>query len=1071
MRVGTLPSREINFSNLSPPPGPGFALWLTAAVRAGSSETVRAYQDQDIFNMPYTDHDVGVQARRMDHLRRTEKQSVDDISRVVSIKKLFHCHVDSFNHFVNSGLSDIVRGVESQHISVGPGSRQVDIWLEDLKIESLRSKVSAVATSSSQTPRSCREVGETYKTSMSVSYCWRLQGNDAMQRRVVQLGQCPVMVQSNVCSLARLCPAELVAFGEEANEAGGYFIINGIERMIRMIIMQRRHHILGLRRRAFLKRSPLFTEYATVMRCVSNDEHSSTIRLHYMRNGSLKVAFQHRREEFFIPAGLVLRSLVACSDAELHERACMELLGTSSHEETFVKERLAIIQEECQSLYIFTQISALSYLGQHFRTLLEASASESDAAVGERFLRDTIFIHLSRNGDKLSLLLLMMNKLLTLVTGGCGPDDPDSLVNQEVLLPGLLLQKIVREKIQISFQKVLTQIRGLDCRINEDIGRVIDETASLDIGKALEYILATGNLVSPTGLGLSQASGFTIVAEKLNYFRYLSHFRSVHRGAYFMELRTTAVRKLLPESWGFLCPVHTPDGSPCGLLNHLTEMCEVVVPDKDPLVRSERLDLIKSKLAWALVDAEHRSRFHHSVPVIVEGVHMGYISIADVERAVAALREAKTGSQLSLQMTEICHIPVHGEHGLFPGLYIFYGPSRLMRPVQQVHTGKIELVGTLEQSFLSICSLRKEMNDIFTHSELKMTSALSCIASLTPWSDFNQSPRNMYQCQMAKQTMGTPMHSICFRSDTKLYRLHTPQRPVALTYTYDKYALDNYALGTNAVVAVLAYTGYDMEDAMILNKGSLTRGFAHATLYKTIVETASKHELIGMNASQSRTNEHIDSFGTVDVGSVASPGSTVLRVNNGEGLTKSRQIRIKGTDPAVVDRVVLTSTTQKGNQNVKRAAITFRYDRNPVIGDKFSSRHGQKGVLSFLWPEEDMPFCERTGVRPDVIINPHAFPSRMTIGMLVESLASKAGAMAAVFADATPFKRDKKYSSPAERYGSLLREHGYNFCGNESMINGYTGESFSVDIFIGVVYYQRLRHMVSFDMIFFFRFD
>jgi DNA-directed RNA polymerase I subunit RPA2 len=110
---------------------------------------------------------------------------------------------------------------------------------------------------------------------------------------------------------------------------------------------------------------------------------------------------------------------------------------------------------------------------------------------------------------------------------------------------------------------------------------------------------------------------------------------------------------------------------------------------------------------------------------------------------------------------------------------------------------------------------------------------LSAIASCTPWSDYNQSPRNMYQCQMGKQTMGLPMHSFCYRPDTKLYRLQTPQRPIAVTEAYDKYAIDDYPLGTNAVVAVLAYTGYDMEDAMIVNKGSMERGLAHATLYKT----------------------------------------------------------------------------------------------------------------------------------------------------------------------------------------------------------------------------------------------
>lgn len=991
------------------------------------------------------------------------ESGAESTSRLEAIKKLFQSHVDSFNYLIETGLSRIVDCSKRQHILATSEMPSAEFWLEDLKVDTMKTnKLSGVQPTALKTPRACREAGETYRTLLSVALCWQIGDRDA-QRRIVHLGQCPIMVMSKVCSLAQLSRAELLVHGEEAHEAGGYFIINGIERMIRMIIQQRRHHIIGIRRRAFTKRSPLFSEFATAIRCISADENSSTLRLHYMRNGMLRVAFQYRRQEVFIPAGIVLRSLVACSDAETYARVCVELLSTNSFEETFVKERLAIMQQECRTLQIHTQVGALAYLGSHFRATLEASPDENDVAVGERFLENFMLIHLQHNGDKFSLLVLMMNKLLALVTGRCGSDDPDSLVNQEVLLPGLLLQSMIREKVHIAFQKVLSRVRRLNSRTDEKVAQIIDEVASADIGKAIEYFLATGNLVSPSGLGLSQTSGFTIVAEKLNYFRYLSHFRSVHRGAYFMELRTTTVRKLLPESWGFLCPVHTPDGSPCGLLNHLAEMCEVVVPGRDSQLCKKRLQQMKSLLEWALVDAEQREGANN-VPVVIEGVFLGYIAATQIEEVVTSLRAEKSKSRSHMNMVEICHIPLSSEHGLFPGLYIFHGPSRLMRPVIQLNSGKVEFIGTLEQAFLAIDSRQEHANKssrrVFTHTELSNTSPLSCIASLTPWSDFNQSPRNMYQCQMAKQTMGTPMHSICYRSDTKLYRLHTPQRPIAMTCAYDKYSLDDYALGTNAVVAVLAYTGYDMEDAMILNRASVDRGFAHATLYKTVVDYISRHDNIGASNLQQCGNEQLDRFGTVHIGSKVEPGSTLMRVCSVDGTSKVRHTRIHGTDPAIVDRVVLTSSTNKGNLTDKRAAVTLRYNRNPVIGDKFSSRHGQKGVLSFLWPEEDMPFCERTGVRPDLIINPHAFPSRMTIGMLVESLAAKACAAAGLFADATPFLRNASNRSPAARYGELLRDHGYNYCGNERLVNGCTGDSFSVDIFIGVVYYQRLRHMV-----------
>jgi len=987
----------------------------------------------------------------------------DFVSSAKQIQGLVRCHVESFNYFTSLGCVRIVNTIDPKTVNISNSGTRVRLWIEDLKLESLatniwtKSEVNQVNSS----PRSCREAGETYRAPLSVVFCWQIDGKD-VNRQTVQLGQCPVMVKSKYCALAELLPNDLTARGEEAHEAGGYFIVNGIERIVRLIIQQRRHHILGLRRRAFVKRSPLFSEYATVIRCIATDERSSSTRLHYMRNGSVKVAFQYKRQEYFIPLCILLRSLATCSDIELYEHLYVQLNVSLGAQESYVKERLSIMERECHELRIKTHFDALSYIGRNFRANIGADCGESDISVGERVLAEFICIHLKRSAEKLSLLLIMLKKLFAMVTGECIPDNPDSLLNQEVLLPGLLVQSLVREKIHDIFHKVVLHIQRLaKSPTDELIAQLIIDSGSLDVGKAVEYFLGTGNLVSPSGLGLSQTSGFTIVAEKLNYFRYLSHFRSVHRGAYFMELRTTAVRKLLPESWGFLCPVHTPDGSPCGLLNHLVDMCEIVTPSVEPEFNTVCLQAILSMLERAIIRAD---RSFDNLPVLVEGIFAGYLSTADATRVVDAMRAAKSVSASSvLALVEIAYIPSSTNRGVFPGLYIFYGPSRLVRPVQQISSGRTEYIGTLEQAFISVGPNCVSSAHMAAHVEFESTSMLSCIASLTPWSDYNQSPRNMYQCQMAKQTMGTPMHALCYRSDTKLYRLHTPQRPLAMTQTYDKYSLDDYALGTNAIVAVLSYTGYDMEDAMIVNKSSLSRGFAHASLYKTLSENISKHETVGLTYDKTdftSSDSNLDIFGVANVGSLIDPGAIIFKFGGLTNPAKSRQVRVRGTDSAVVDRIVVSQSQTSKQTAEKRAVITLRYDRNPVIGDKFSSRHGQKGVLSFLWPEEDMPFSNRTGIRPDIIINPHAFPSRMTIGMLVESLAAKAGALGGTFADATPFKSKIQKISPAEKYGCALRNSGYSFCGNESLVNGFTGEPFSVDIYIGVVYYQRLRHMV-----------
>jgi DNA-directed RNA polymerase I subunit RPA2 len=387
---------------------------------------------------------------------------------------------------------------------------------------------------------------------------------------------------------------------------------------------------------------------------------------------------------------------------------------------------------------------------------------------------------------------------------------------------------------------------------------------------------------------------------------------------------------------------------------------------------------------------------------------------------------------------------------------------------------------------------------------------LSVLARWTPFSDRNQSPRNMYQCQMAKQTMGTPATALAHRTDGKLYRLHTPQTPLARTDAHGAYAADEYPAGTNAVVAVLAYTGYDMEDAMILNAAALDRGFAHGSVLKTEVldvrdkdagrgggsgaavpgsrfqpepaaagarrppppaETAFGQTLPAHRPTPSPAPpphadaDRIDADGLPHVGAVLYPGASyAARVDRETG--RATVSRVKGDEVAVVDRVTVVGGGPRVAGPV-RAAVTMRVGRNPVVGDKFSSRHGQKGVLSRAWPDADLPFVEATGMRPDLIINPHAFPSRMTVGMLVESVAAKAAALGGRFADATPFAAaaaDAGTDAAADAvaaFGDALEAAGFSRLGGEGMISGATGERFAADVFVGPVYYQRLRHMVS----------
>jgi len=409
--------------------------------------------------------------------------------------------------------------------------------------------------------------------------------------------------------------------------------------------------------------------------------------------------------------------------------------------------------------------------------------------------------------------------------------------------------------------------------------------------------------------------------------------------------------------------------------------------------------------------------------------------------------------------------------GRFAGLFLYSGAARFLRPVVNLQLQTVEQVGPLEQTTLRIAYSEHTLQPgESTHREISPSNLFSVVASLTPFCDFNQSPRNMYQCQMGKQTMGTPYHSFPHRTDTKTYRIQSPQSPIVRNEAYTKYKMDDYATGTNAVVAVISYTGYDMEDAMIINKGSYERGFGHASVYTTTTidlnELRRKGEPLchsfgnrgeGEAGDASLFEPSLGADGLPHVGMKVEKGDplcTIVDESTGRHTVK----RHKSSEPAVVEEVRLLAS-DSSSATCDKASIKLRYNRNPVPGDKFSSRHGQKGVMSRLWPTEDMPFTE-SGITPDILFNPHGFPSRMTIGMLLETMAGKAGAMHAVVQDGTPFRFSEKHRA-VDHFGEQLRAAGYAYHGTETMYSGVYGVEMQVQIFVGVVYYQRLRHMVS----------
>jgi len=402
-----------------------------------------------------------------------------------------------------------------------------------------------------------------------------------------------------------------------------------------------------------------------------------------------------------------------------------------------------------------------------------------------------------------------------------------------------------------------------------------------------------------------------------------------------------------------------------------------------------------------------------------------------------------------------------------------------------VARGVIEFLDVNEEDNAFIAVTAAEITASHTHLEIDPFTIIGVVAGIIPYPHHNQSPRNLFQCSMGKQAQGIIGLNELVRNDTLNYLLAYPQQPMVKTAHIELINYNRLPAGQNASVAVMSYSGYDIEDAIIVNRAALDRGFERSFYYrrhenelKRVGDFGLKDQLIGKTAelkASERKNlsgyflkkyQCLDEDGLAKVGRNIQSGEVfVNRKVPVVGDSSERDLRklqesIKWNDePSTykthsqshyVDRVILTSN----DQNTLIKTIT-REMRRPELGDKLSSRHGQKGVCGLIVPEEDMPFSE-TGWRPDLIMNPHGYPSRMTVGKLLELIGGKAGCLKGRLHSGTAFAGDK-----VEDLCRILTDNGFSYTGKDTLISGTTGQYLSCYVFSGPIFYQRLKHMVA----------
>ena len=971
-------------------------------------------------------------------------------------------HLSSYNEFVEYGLQSIIDEVNEVIIDTVEYPYKIKLGKLQLKQPRVMELDGSITNLS---PLEARLRNLSYAAPIMLESSVVEDGN-VLETKFIHVGDMPIMTRSNGCILYNLPENKLVEYGEDDRDPGGYFIINGSERVIvgledlsyNKIIVDYEEVTAGLVHKAKV--------YSSIV------GYRSKLELVMKQDASIMTKIPGSPVD--LPLMVLMRALGLESDKEIADAVSLRPIKQDELEPSFEKAG-----------EVSTSREAVVYISKR---IAPGMLEEFQIKRTETLLDWGLLPHLGKNRnnreEKARFLGEAACRLLELKFGWGDVDDKDHYGNKVIKFAGQMLADLFRTAFRNLIRDMKYQLERSGQK--RGINAIAAAVRPGIITDKLANAIATGNW----GRG---RVGVTQLLDRTNYLSTISHLRRVQSPLSRSQPNFEA-RDLHPTHFGRICPSETPEGSNCGLVKNLalSALISVSIPS---------IDLIEKlyELGVTHVNDSNDQLKENGSRIFVDGRFIGYE--ADGDRLAQALRLLRRTGKLHPHVAIFSYKPADVD--AVGRVYINCNAGRVLRPLIVVNDckslvtddilekitkqflswedlismGIIDLVDANEEENCCVALDRESITDIHTHMEIFPSAILGVTASIIPYPEHNQSPRNTYESAMAKQSLGFSTPLMNASTYVRQHFMFYPQVPIVNTRAISLLGLDERPTGQNAIVAVLPYEGYNIEDAVVFNKSSVEMGLARTFFYR-VYEAEAKQYPGGMRdnfeipASDTNIRGYrgekayrlLEADGAIMHESVVTGGDILIgRTSPPRFMEEYKEFEVKGpyrrdtsvgvraSETGVIDTIVVTQSVEGG----KMYKVRVRDMRIPEIGDKFASRHGQKGVVGMLFNREDMPYTEE-GIVPDIIINPHAFPSRMTVGQFMESISGKAAAVRGRLVDGTAFVGEK-----IDDVKSSLEKYGFSYSGKEVMYDGRTGKRFPAEVFIGVVYYQKLHHMVA----------